>query len=105
MVETLEIDRVYPGHGKPFTEHRAVIRSQRERIERRLTECLGYIDEGQRTVASLMSKMYPDQLHLIALWMLVGYLDLMEAKGRVEVREVDGVWVYCRPDGAEDVER
>jgi len=96
MVEALEIDWVYPGHGEPFGEHRAVIRSQRERIKYRVNECLGYIDSGRRTVAALMTKMYPDQLHLIALWMLVGYLDLLEAEGRVEVRVVEGVWYYYR---------
>jgi glyoxylase-like metal-dependent hydrolase (beta-lactamase superfamily II) len=99
MVEALDIDRVYPGHGEPFGEHRAVIRRQRERIEDRLNECLAYTDEGRRTVAALMAAMYPDQLHLIALWMLVGYLDLLEVEGRVEVRVVDGVWNYYRLGG------
>ena len=34
VVEALEIDTVYPGHGEPFGDHRAVIRRQRARIRR-----------------------------------------------------------------------
>jgi glyoxylase-like metal-dependent hydrolase (beta-lactamase superfamily II) len=98
MVEALDIERVYPGHGEPFGEHRAVIRSQRERIEYRLNECLAHIDGGRRTVAALMAAMYPDKLHLIAMWMMVGYLDLLAAEKRVDVRVMDGVWNYYRSD-------
>ena len=94
MVEALEIDRVYPGHGEPFTDHRTVIQRQRERIRQRLEECLGLIAAGDRTVAALMVKMYPKQLHLIGLWMLVGYLYLLQAEARVEVQVKDREWHY-----------
>ena len=94
MVEALEIDQVYPGHGEPFADYRTVIRRQRERIEQRLEECLGLITAGHRTVAALMVKMYTNQLHLIGLWMLVGYLHLLEAEARVEVQVKDSEWHY-----------
>ena len=95
MVEALEIDQVYPGHGEPFADYRTVIRRQRERIRQRLEECLGLIAAGDRTVAVLMAKMYPKkQLHLIGLWMLVGYLYLLEAEVRVGVQVKDREWHY-----------
>jgi len=101
MIEALEIERVYPGHGEPFGDHRPVIQRQRERIEQRKHECFNLVASGQRTVAALMDRMYGLQLpgfHLTGLWMLVGYLELLEAEGRVAKRLVERVWQY-RPFG------
>jgi glyoxylase-like metal-dependent hydrolase (beta-lactamase superfamily II) len=99
VVEALDIDRVYPGHGDPFTDHRQVIQGQRERITLRKAECLSLIAAGHYTVAALMDKMYglyPPQFHLPGLWMLLGYLNLLELEGRIERRTVGGVWHYRR---------
>mgnify|MGYP005848185353 CR=1 FL=1 len=96
MVEALEIEQVYPGHGEPFTDHRPVIQSQRERIGQRLVECLQLIERGHRTVAALLAEMYPGQFHLTGLWMLLGYLDMLAAQGQVEVQAEAGVWRYSR---------
>jgi glyoxylase-like metal-dependent hydrolase (beta-lactamase superfamily II) len=96
MVEALEIEQVYPGHGEPFSDHRAVIQSQRDRIEQRMAECLQLIERGHRTVAALLAEMYPGQLHLAGLWMLLGYLDLLAARGQVEVQPAAGVWYYTK---------
>jgi glyoxylase-like metal-dependent hydrolase (beta-lactamase superfamily II) len=93
-VETLEIDQVYPGHGQPFSDHRAVIQRQRDRLRLRLNECVSLIETGHRTVAALLEKMYPGQLHLTGLWMLIGYLHLLQAEKRVDVEVVNGVWRY-----------
>lgn len=100
MVEALEIDRVYPGHGEPFGDHRAVIRRQRTRLEQRKQECLSLIREGERTVAALLDRMYgsqPPGVHLTGLWMLAGYLKLLEAEGQVTKQLVEGVWHYRWP--------
>lgn len=94
MVEALEIEQVYPGHGEPFSNHRAVIQSQRQRIEQRTAECLQLIENGQRTVAALLAEMYAGQVNLAGLWMLLGYLDLLAAHGDVEVQPAAGVWYY-----------
>jgi glyoxylase-like metal-dependent hydrolase (beta-lactamase superfamily II) len=93
-VDALEINRVYPGHGEPFTDHRAVIQRQRARIQQRLEECFSLIAAGHRTVAALMGKMYPAQPHLTGLWMLVGYLHLLESEGRLKIQVENGVWHY-----------
>ncbi len=94
MVEALEIEQVFPGHGEPFGDHRAVIQSQRRRIEQRMAECLQLIEGGHHTVAALLAEMYPGQVNLAGLWMLLGYLDLLAAQGQVEVQAGAGVWYY-----------
>lgn len=97
MLEQLDIDRVYPGHGRPFGNHRQVIRRQRERIMMRKAECLELVRLGQATIPELLESMYahqPPSGRTVGLWMLVGYLDLLTADGLVRQEEVDGIWHY-----------
>ncbi len=97
LVESLEIDQVYPGHGEPFGQHREVINRQRQRIAKRKAQCLHLIAEGYMTLASLVGKMYahlPAHFSFAGLWMLVGYIDLLKAEGQVLETEINGVWHY-----------
>ncbi len=87
MVESLEVTMVYPGHGDPFSDHRAVIRQQRARLQQRQAECLGHITAGHATVAALMEKMYtldPGQFRLVGLWMLTGYMEWLKWLGEIK---------------------
>lgn len=96
-VEQLDIEWVYPGHGAPFTNHRALIAHQRQRIEQRKTECFELVRAGVNTVSDIVDKMYaayPPQIRFTALWMAVGYLDLLKAEGAVVEEAREGVWHY-----------
>jgi glyoxylase-like metal-dependent hydrolase (beta-lactamase superfamily II) len=96
-IEALEIDTVLPGHGQPFGDHRAVIGRQRERIYRRRDECLGFIKAGCHTPLELLDKMYshqPQVFRFTGLWMLIGYLDLLEIDGSIQRETKEGVWHY-----------
>lgn len=100
QVEQLDIEWVYPGHGDPFTNHRELIASQRARIEQRKAECLMLVQSGITTVAGLVDQMYinyPPALRFTALWMVVGYLDLLKGAGVVVEEERNGVWHYHVP--------
>ncbi|HEY84992.1 MAG TPA: MBL fold metallo-hydrolase [Chloroflexi bacterium] len=102
IVEELDIHQVYPGHGDPFTGHKDLIQRQRKRIHRRKLEALGLIQAGHHTVAPLLMKLYahyPPRYRFAGLWMLLGYLDLLKAEGRVIETEVDGVWRYAAAGG------
>lgn len=97
VVESLNIDVVYPGHGEPFGDHRQLIERQRQRIQARTAECLQLITQGYHTVAALVDHMYaayPVRFRFAGLWMLIGYLDLLKADGLVDERLVNGVWHY-----------
>lgn len=97
LVESLEVDVVYPGHGVPFTDHRRTIQNQRDRIRARKNECFSLIDEGASTAADLVNRMYaylPVHFRFAGLWMLVGYLDLLKQEGRIVEEEIDEVWYY-----------
>ena len=97
LVEAMDVDVVYPGHGEPFNDHRQVIQRQRRRIQMRTAECLQLIRAGHHTAADLLDEMYgayPMQYRFVGLWMIVGYLDLLKADGLVGERMVNGVWHY-----------
>jgi glyoxylase-like metal-dependent hydrolase (beta-lactamase superfamily II) len=97
MVEQLDIEWVYPGHGDPFTNHRQLIAHQRGRIHQRKQQCLELIGMGTNTVAAIVDTMYadyPPQMRFTALWMVVGYLDLLKQEGGVVEQEIEGVWRY-----------
>ena len=96
LVEELEIDWVYPGHGPIFTEHRALIQRQSERIAQRTEQCYSLIAEGHDTFGALLDAMYGANAadRFSALGMLVGYLDLLEADGLIKGRTRDGLLSY-----------
>lgn len=93
VVETLDCDIVYPGHGEPFTDHKALIHRQRDRIAMRKEECLVLIKQGHSNLGDLLLAMYPHyppQYRFAGLWMLIGYLDLLRAEGRIKLAELPG---------------
>ena len=96
-INSLEVDRVLPGHGRPFGNHRDVIKRQRDRITRRKAECLEWIRAGYHVPVALLDKMYahhPEVFRLTGLWMLIGYLDLLELDGSVRRETEGGLWHY-----------
>lgn len=97
-VEALQIDTVYPGHGEVFGEHLALIQSQRARIHQRKEETFALVQQGHGVPVELTNVMYshyPAQFRFAGLWMLLGYLDLLEMEGRVTVSpNEDGVLWY-----------
>ena len=97
VVEALDVATVYPGHGRPFTDHRRVIARQRERIAQRRDECLGYVRAGLARVPELLDAMYahqPPATRLAGLWMLIGYLDLLVEAGQVRQSLEDDIWRF-----------
>lgn len=96
-VAALDVELVLPGHGRPFFDHRQVVERQRRRIFRRRDECLELIKTGHRTMADLLDQMYAHRApvyRVAGLWMLTGYLDLLEAAGMAGKETIDGVWFY-----------
>ena len=93
MVEALECDMVYPGHGEPFTDHRALIQRQRDRITARKAQCLAFIKQGMLSLGELVLAMYPHYppaYRFAGLWMTLGYLDLLAAQGEITLAEQAG---------------
>jgi glyoxylase-like metal-dependent hydrolase (beta-lactamase superfamily II) len=97
LVDSLEVDIVYPGHGEPFTNYREIIQQQRARIAQRKAECLDWVRQGCDTAVTITQQMYanrPATIMFAGLWMVIGYLDLLLAENAITVQEIDGVLHY-----------
>jgi glyoxylase-like metal-dependent hydrolase (beta-lactamase superfamily II) len=96
-VEGLAIEQVYPGHGNPFSNPAEVIAAQRIRIAQRQQDVLDLVAQGHHTAPPLLDTMYhhyPPAYRFPAFCMLVGYLDLLLADGRLRRTQQGGVWHY-----------
>ncbi|MCB8965278.1 MAG: MBL fold metallo-hydrolase [Ardenticatenaceae bacterium] len=97
VVESLEVDVVYPGHGEIFHDHRGLVRRQRERILRRTQETYACIQGGCHTAAEITAHLYADRplaIQFAGLWMALGYVDLLLENGRITAREENGIILY-----------
>ena len=94
LVEGLDVDIVFPGHGEPFRNYREIIQQQRTRIMQRKAECLDCVRQGCDTAVAISQQMYANRSATImfaGLWMVVGYLDLLLAEEKITVQEINGV--------------
>lgn len=88
--KAMDIDMVYPGHYEPFNNHKELITNQLERIEKRKTQCLELIQSGQTSFYELLQVMYEPKWMVVGFAMLIGYLDLLQDEGLIELREIKG---------------
>lgn len=86
----LDINTVFPGHYEPFSNHRHLIRQQVRRIQLRKETCFSLIKDGNHDFSSLLAQLYNNRVFPPAFPMLVGYLDLLEAEGRIIAQEKAG---------------
>ena len=101
--EALDVSTVYPGHGSPFTEHRAVIQQQRKRVARRTHECYELVAGGIDTVYGLTEKLYghyPAVARMTGFSMTVGYLDILLGELRIKREMRDGRWHFLATNDA-----
>lgn len=73
----LEVDIVYPGHYKPFSNHLELITKQTGRIAKRKEECLQIIRNGANNFFDILNELYKNRFTPPAFPMLMGYLDLL----------------------------
>ncbi len=89
-LEALDIETVFPGHYEPFGDHRTVIKNQVDRIHGRIQESYELIKGGTNDFMDILNTMYKNRVSMPAMSMLLGYLDVLEEQGKIEVRNVNG---------------
>ena len=85
-LKKFNIEKVYPGHGNPFSDANAMIDKQLARIQMRKEECFEAIKSGHTTPYQINRKMYPYQNippDFSGMFMVLGYVDLLEEEGRI----------------------
>ena len=87
QIAQLKISRVFPGHYERFEDAHQKIREQLGRIHWRKEQALGFVQEGHHDFLSLLRCMYGKNLSIPAVPMMLGYLDILEAEGKIEVKK------------------
>lgn len=98
-VEGLEVDRVFPGHGEPFGDHRAVIAGRMRHYQARMDAVEAVLRRlGPSPAFPVARDLFPEQAEpmgqFLALSEVLGHLDLLEAESRVKRAEADGRDLY-----------
>ncbi|HEY8867651.1 MAG TPA: MBL fold metallo-hydrolase [Solirubrobacteraceae bacterium] len=87
-VDKLDARLCLPGHGRPFADVRAHVRSNQALVRERIDAVAAAIDSGSRTVVEIVPDVYGEQLNaLTAAWRLsetLCYLTHLEREGRSE---------------------
>ena len=97
-LKALDIQMVYPGHGKRFGPANRLINLQLDRIQQRKEECFNWIKSGLTTPYQINRAMYPYQQmppDFSGLYMVLGYVDLLEGEGDIliEKEENGDLWL------------
>lgn len=97
----LDIDTCYPGHGSPFSNHRAIIDNLFARHDRRTGEVRAMLRDGALTPYEIVMRLFPKlavpQLHL-GLSVAIGHIEVLENTGEIVCKENDGVIRYAFAD-------
>ena len=96
---SLDLGWCFPGHGKPFTNHYAVIDGISAQHERKNTRILKWMKNHDLTPYQLAMKLYPS-IGLAGLYLglsvAVGQLEVLEERGQLKSSHQDGILTYTR---------
>jgi glyoxylase-like metal-dependent hydrolase (beta-lactamase superfamily II) len=83
----LEIDLIFPGHGEPFSGHRAWINETIGHHRQRCDEIFALVQQSPRTVYSMAGDLWRRSLspinHHFAVFEVLAHLEYMQRRGRV----------------------
>jgi glyoxylase-like metal-dependent hydrolase (beta-lactamase superfamily II) len=94
-LERREVDRVYPGHGPPFTDYRGVLRGSRDALDDLLDEVRGAVEAVGPASPLAVTRARVDRLeHPAPLLDTLGALGTLDRRGEVRFQVTDGVRRY-----------
>lgn len=99
-LEGMDLRLVYPGHGEPIRDAKALIRSYREHHTRRGDKIAALLTPDGKTAFQLASEMYPGRDlsdTFLAVSEILAHLDLLMEDGRASAADAEGVVLFRRP--------
>jgi glyoxylase-like metal-dependent hydrolase (beta-lactamase superfamily II) len=94
LTREMELSVVFPGHGEPVEDHRALIDERFTMHERRANKLYDLISQQPRNAYELAQEMWGNVAvtqAFLTLSEVLGHVDLLIDEGRVEEREGEGV--------------
>lgn len=95
---SLSVDRVYPGHGQPFTKLDRVIEQFYTYHKKREAIILSTFSHQQQTPFQITQKVYPGVKGMdafLAISKVWGHLDILDLEGKVNFQIKDDTLYYC----------
>lgn len=89
-----KITKAFPGHYGAFEEVEMVIHQQKEKINRRKEQCYDLIRQGTSNFMDLTKAIYPNRVHTGTMFMVIGYLQLLQAEGHIEAEFINNINHY-----------
>jgi len=90
----LDVDLIFPGHGEPFSGHRAWITETTGHHRQRCDEIFDLVQRSPRTVHSMVGDLWRRTLspinHHFAIFEVLAHLEYMRRQGRVGHRQNNG---------------
>ena len=93
-VARLDIDRVFPAHGEPFSGHREWVRETAEHHEKRCDQIAEAVANGHSTAHEIVAQIWPRRLdpihHHFAVFEVMAHLEYMRRRERLHALEDRG---------------
>lgn len=99
LLDTLDLEMVFPGHGPPITDPAANILYMREHHARRLEVVQACLDDRGTTAYEISRLLYPQAReydYFLALSEVVAHLDVLIEQGRAKQNIRDGVEFFSK---------
>lgn len=93
-IAQLKITKTFPGHFTPIENTQELIAKQVNKIRQRTEKCFALIQSGVHLAMDLAHGVYPNRINNATLFMIIGFLDILQEEGRVFAVEKEGIQYY-----------
>ncbi|WP_339164129.1 MBL fold metallo-hydrolase [Siminovitchia sp. FSL W7-1587] len=94
---SLSLEQVYSGHGKVIQQPKELIQKRLDGIEKKAERFLTLIKGGKRTANDIAETYYKDvydQQFPLVMSEVIGHLDYLEQREKIQKEKVHGIWRY-----------
>lgn len=90
----LPITKTFPGHYAAFDNALYLIENQLDKITYRKEKCLSLIQNGTSNLIDIANKIYPNRINGATLFMMMGFMNMLVAEGKIERVLEQGIYRY-----------
>ena len=90
----LNITKAFPGHYNILKDIHPLIEKQKRRIHDRKEKCFRLIQSGTSSFMGLLDGIYKERVNNATMFMVIGFLNILESEGRIRREMVDDKWAY-----------
>ncbi|MBP1931050.1 MBL fold metallo-hydrolase [Ammoniphilus resinae] len=94
---TIDAEIIFPGHGELIRNHQELIHRRLTRMDQKAEKMLELLASGLSTANQLAQTLYKGKYESefsLVMSEIIGHLDYLEANGRIQKDQKDGVWQY-----------